>query len=335
MHALIYHEQFHLPHVMEMELQAVFLVAVSCLGFVSLCKHIFCFLRWLWVMFLRPPKNLQEYGSWAIITGPTDGIGKALAFELASKGLNLVLVGRNPSKLEATSNEIRARFGDQQVDIKNVVVDFATCSGQEISKAIEGSIKELDVGVLINNAGVSCPKARFFHEVDWKMTESLIKVNSEAATWVTRAVLPAMLKKKKGAIVNMGSGSVAVLPSFPLFAIYASTKAYLGMFSRCIDLEYSVSRQVPLFVATKMTKLKKSLFLVASPEMYAKASIRCIGYEHLSMPLCSHSVQRFILDALPNVLLDWCTSHFFLGLRRKRLEKESLRAKGRAAAQTY
>jgi 17beta-estradiol 17-dehydrogenase / very-long-chain 3-oxoacyl-CoA reductase len=46
-------------------------------------------------MFLRPPKNLKEYGSWAIITGSTDGIGKALAFELASKGLNLVLVGRS------------------------------------------------------------------------------------------------------------------------------------------------------------------------------------------------------------------------------------------------
>lgn len=290
-------------------------------------------------MFLRPPKNLKEYGSWAIITGSTDGIGKALAFELASKGLNLVLVGRNPSKLEATSNEIRARFGDQQVDIKNVVADFATLSGPEISKAMEGSIKELDVGVLINNAGVSYPNARFFHEVDWKMTESLIKVNSEAATWVTRAVLPAMLKKKKGAIVNMGSGSVAVLPSFPLFAIYASTKAYLGMFSRCINLEYKhhgidIQCQVPLFVATKMTKFKKSLFLIASPEMYAKASIRCIGYEHLSMPLCSHSVQRFIVDALPNALLDWCTYHFFLRLRRKRLEKESLRAQGRAAAQT-
>ncbi|KAI5572914.1 hypothetical protein BDE02_10G044800 [Populus trichocarpa] len=310
-----------------MELQAVFLVAVSCLGFVSLCKHIFCFLRWIWVMFLRPPKNLKEYGSWAIITVSTDGIGKALAFELASK---------------ATSNEIRARFGDQQVDIKNVVADFATLSGPEISKAIEGSIKELDVGVLINNAGVSYPNARFFHEVDWKMTESLIKVNSEAATWVTRAVLPAMLKKKKGAIVNMGSGSVAVLPSFPLFAIYASTKAYLGMFSRCINLEYKhhgidIQCQPPgtTFVATKMTKFKKSLFLIASPEMYAKASIRCIGYEHLSMPLCSHSVQRFIVDALPNALLDWCTYHFFLRLRRKRLEKESLRAKGRAAAQTY
>ncbi|KAJ6355965.1 hypothetical protein OIU78_004149 [Salix suchowensis] len=323
---------------MAMEFQTIFLAAASCLGFISLCKQIFSFFRWIWVMFLRPPKNLKkEYGSWAVITGSTDGIGRALAFELASKGLSLVLVGRNPTKLEATSNEIRARFGDLKVDIKNVVVDLEKWSGQEISKAIEGVIEDLDIGLLINNAGVSYPNARYFHEVDRNMMESLIKVNSEAATWVTRAVLPAMLKKKKGAILNMGSGSVAVLPSFPLFAIYASTKAYLGMFSKCINLEYKhqgidIQCQVPLFVATKMTRFRKSSFLIASPEMYARASVRCIGYEHWSMPLCSHSVQRLLLDALPDAVLDWCTHHFFGRLRLKRLEKESLRAKGRAAA---
>lgn len=117
-------------------------------------------------------------------------------------------------------------------------------------------------------------------------------------------------------------------------ACQCKSRINLCSWLRCC-CKYSVSRQVPLFVATKMTKFKKSLFLIASPEKYAKASIRCIGYEHLSMPLCSHSVQRFILEALPNALLDWCTFHFFLRLRRKRLEKESLRAKGRAAAQTY
>ncbi|KAJ6313509.1 hypothetical protein OIU77_014908 [Salix suchowensis] len=341
---------------MAMEFQTIFLAAASCLGFISLCKQIFSFFRWIWVMFLRPPKNLKkEYGSWAVITGSTDGIGRALAFELASKGLSLVLVGRNPTKLEATSNEIRARFGDLKVDIKNVVVDLEKWSGQEISKAIEGVIEELDVGLLINNAGVSYPNARYFHEVDRNMMESLIKVNSEAATWVTRAVLPAMLKKKKGAILNMGSGSVAVLPSFPLFAIYASTKArrntkiYQGPVksqpAACLSpqtkqkalsslgkLGIDIQCQVPLFVATKMTRFRKSSFLIASPEMYARASVRCIGYEHWSMPLCSHSVQRLLLDALPDAVLDWCTHHFFGRLRLKRLEKESLRAKGRAAA---
>ncbi|THF94717.1 hypothetical protein TEA_002942 [Camellia sinensis var. sinensis] len=57
----------------------------------------------------KPPKNLKKYGSWALVTGPTDGIGKGFAFQLARKALNLVLVGRNPEKLNDVSDSIRAK----------------------------------------------------------------------------------------------------------------------------------------------------------------------------------------------------------------------------------
>lgn len=207
-----------------MEFQQFFLVAVSTLGFISLCKSFINFLRWVWLMFLRPPKNLKEYGSWALITGPTDGIGKALALEMASKGLNLVLIGRNPSKLEATSNEIHEKYGEK-IHTKNIAIDLAKFSGQEIADAIEEGIQGLDVGILVNNAGMAYPYARFFHEVDLELMESVVKVNMEAATWITRAVLPVMLRKKKGAIVNIGSASSETLPSYPLYTIYAASKA--------------------------------------------------------------------------------------------------------------
>ena len=55
--------------------------------------------------------------------------------------------------------------------------------------------------------------------------DAIIKVNLEGATWITKAVLPTMIKKKKGAIVNIGSGSTVVLPSYPLVTLYAATKA--------------------------------------------------------------------------------------------------------------
>ncbi|WRX15195.1 Short-chain dehydrogenase/reductase SDR - like 10 [Theobroma cacao] len=90
-------------------------------------------------MFLRPPKNLKNYGSWAIVTSCTDGIGKALAFDLASKGLNLVLVKQNPLKLEATSNGMCERFG-AKINIRNVVIDLAKSSGEEIAKMMEDDI---------------------------------------------------------------------------------------------------------------------------------------------------------------------------------------------------
>jgi len=205
-----------------MELQDLILIAASFLGLLSLCKAFSNFLRWVWVMFFRPPKNLKEYGSWAMITGSTRGIGKSLAFELGSKGLNLVLLDLSPSKLEATSKEIHEKFGGK-VETKSIVIDFTKSSGDEICKMIEGGIRGLDVGILINNAGVASPYPMFFHEVDLELMESHVKVNIDAATWVTRSVLPGMLKKKKGAIINIGSGS-SFFP-FPLGAVYAATKA--------------------------------------------------------------------------------------------------------------
>ncbi|KAK0574376.1 hypothetical protein LWI29_022738 [Acer saccharum] len=72
---------------------------------------------------LRPAKNLKKYGSWALVTAPTDGIGKAFAFELARKGLNLVLVGRNPDKLKDVSDSIRAKYA--KTLIKSIVMDFS------------------------------------------------------------------------------------------------------------------------------------------------------------------------------------------------------------------
>lgn len=202
--------------------QPWWVVVLFALGSLSILKFPLSFLRWVFVNFLRPAKNLKKYGSWALVTGPTDGIGKAFAFQLARKGLNLVLVGRSPSKLKDVSDGILAKYGKTQ--IKTVVVDFSGDLDDGV-KRIRETIEGLDLGVLINNAGISYPYARFFHEVDEELLRNLIKVNVEGTTKVTQAVLPGMLQRKRGAIVNIGSGVSVVIPSDPLYALYAATKA--------------------------------------------------------------------------------------------------------------
>ncbi|KAJ0038868.1 hypothetical protein Pint_23612 [Pistacia integerrima] len=317
--------------MMGMDFHELIVAAVSLIGFISLYKLILSFFRWVWIIFLRPPKNLKDYGSWAIITGSTDGIGKAFAFELASKGLNLVLVGRNPSKLEATSNEIHKRFNNNKVEIKSLVIDFEKSSGEEICEVMEDGIEGLDVGILINNAGVAFPYARFFHEIDLELMNSVLKVNIDGSTWITKSVLPSMLKKKKGAIVNIGSGSSVCLPSYPLFSIYAAAKAYIAMFSKSIYLEYKkqgidVQCQIPLFVATKMTKFKRSSLFIPSAETYSKASMKWIGYDHLCLPYWPHSLQWFLLYALvPDALLNQWIFRYFRGMRIRGQQKDSVK----------
>lgn len=203
--------------------QPKWLLFLLALGSAAVLKLFLQFLRWVFAAFLRPPKNLRRYGAWAVVTGPTDGIGKGFAFELARKGLSLVLVGRNPGKLEEVAGQIKGRYG--KVEVRQVVVDFAGDLGAGVGR-IREAIEGLDVGVLINNVGVSYPYARYFHEVDEELLRSLIQVNVEGTTKVTQVVLPGMVERKRGAIVNIGSGAATVLPSDPLYAVYAATKAY-------------------------------------------------------------------------------------------------------------
>ncbi|CAH1412927.1 unnamed protein product [Lactuca virosa] len=309
----------------DLKSQPLWLLLPLALAFLSLLKSSLQILNWVFVNFLRPAKNLKKYGSWALVTGPTDGIGKAFAFQLASKGLNLVLVGRNLAKLNDVSDSIRAKF--KQTQIKIVVVDFS-CDLDHGIERIKETFDGIDVGVLINNVGVCYPYARFFHEVDDKLMSDLIKVNVEGTTKVTNVVLTGMIKRKKGAIVNIGSGVAVVMPSSPLYALYAATKAYINQFSRCLYVEYKnsgidVQCQVPLYVATKMSSRRRASLFVASTDAYAQAAIRFIGYEPQCMPYWQHSILWAFARLLPEYIIEAWWMGMCLGFRKRGQLKDS------------
>lgn len=307
--------------------QPSWLLFLFALGSFSILKFALSFLNWIYVNFLRPAKNLKKYGSWAVVTGPTDGIGKAFAFQLAREGLNLILVGRNPDKLKEVSESIKSKSGSAQ--IRTVVVDFSGDLDGGVSR-IKEAVKGLDVGLLINNVGVSYPYARYFHEVDEKLLSDLIKVNVEGTTKVTQAVLPGMVERNRGAIVNIGSGAAIVVPSDPLYSVYAATKAYVDQFSRCLYVEYKkrgidVQCQVPLYVATKMASIRKSSFFVPSTDGYARSAIRWIGYEPRCTPYWPHSILWAVAASLPESFVDSWRLNFCLGIRKRGQLKDAAR----------
>ncbi|KAJ7945489.1 very-long-chain 3-oxoacyl-CoA reductase 1 [Quillaja saponaria] len=301
--------------------QPIWLLLLSSLGFLIILKKFISFLKWVFNNFLRTPKDLKTYGSWALITGSTDGIGKAFAYQLAQKGLNLILVSRNSHKLKTVSTEIQAMFPDTK--IKKIKLDF---SGNVTSglRLIEEAVRDVDLGVLINNVGITYPAAMFFHEVDEKVWMDIVRVNLEGTSNVTRAVLPGMIERKRGAVVNIGSGASIVVPSHPLYAIYAATKAYVDQLSRCLYVEYKqfgidVQCQVPLYVATKMASrvaaTEESSFFIPSACDYGRAAVRQIGFEPRCSPYWTHSIQWFFAGFLPEPLLNaW---RFSIGIRRR------------------
>ncbi|XP_054785528.1 very-long-chain 3-oxoacyl-CoA reductase-like protein At1g24470 [Prosopis cineraria] len=288
--------------------QWLLLTITICLGFCVVLKQSLSFLRWIFRTFLRSEKDLiKSYGSWALVTGATDGIGEAFAYGLARRGLNLVLVSRSSDKLRTISDEIRAEFPN--CNIRTVEIDLAgdTAGGiKRLKAAIEGVA---DLGILVNNVGITYPEAMYFHEVKEEVWMRIVKVNVEATTAVTKAVVEGMIKRRRGAVVNIGSGAGIVVPSHPLYAIYAATKAYVRQFSKCLHVEYGhygihVQCQVPLYVATKMVArvaaIEKPSLWIASAEKYAEAGIRSIGYEAECSPYWPHSLQCYLASFLPH-----------------------------------
>ncbi|KAG8365979.1 hypothetical protein BUALT_Bualt17G0028400 [Buddleja alternifolia] len=300
------------------------IIFISSLGFLSFIKNSTILLKWIFIAFLRPEKDLKNYGTWALVTGSTDGIGKAFAFKLAEKGLNLVLVSRNPSKLKRVSCEIQDRY--PKIEIKIFELDF---SGDVVSgvRGMKEVIKGLEIGVLINNVGVTYPSAMYFHNVDEEIWMNLVRVNVEGISYVTKAIVPGMIARGRGAIVNIGSGASIVVPSHPLYAIYAATKAYVDQLSRSLYVEYKhygidVQCQVPLYVSTGMTSrvafVEKSSVFIPSAEKYVDAAVRFIGYEARCTPYWSHSIQWFFASFLPDAVLDaWRLS---IGIKRMKID---------------
>ncbi|XP_076909005.1 very-long-chain 3-oxoacyl-CoA reductase-like protein At1g24470 [Bidens hawaiensis] len=300
------------------------IIFFSSLGLLSIFKLIFTFLKWVFATFLRPPKPLKNYGSWALITGATDGIGKAFAFQLAQKGLHLILVSRNLDKLNDVTKKILSLYPCTKIKI--FAVEFSGANMAAGVKSVQEMIvgENLEVGILVNNVGVTYPCARYFHEVEEHVWMKVVKVNIEGTSLVTKAVIGGMIERKRGVIVNIGSGAAVVVPSHPLYAIYAASKAYIDQLSRSLYVEYKsfgidIQCQVPLYVSTKMASevamVQKSLLFIPTAEEYVKAAIRQIGYESRCMPYWAHSIQWFFASLAPDSLLDaWRLS---IGIQRR------------------
>merc|ERR1712048_315786 len=110
--------------------------------------------------------NLKKFGSWAVITGATDGIGKAIAKQLAKQGLNLVMISRFEDKLKATAEEI----GSEKIEIKTISYDF---SDPDDYDRIAGQLKNLDIGILVNNVGMSYDHPDYYLKFDEKYFDKM------------------------------------------------------------------------------------------------------------------------------------------------------------------
>ncbi|CAL8293658.1 unnamed protein product [Gadus morhua 'NCC'] len=169
-----------------------------------------------------------------VVTGGSEGIGRAYAFELASHGMNVIILSRSKDKLERTAKEIEEETGKR---VKVLVADF---SRDDVYREIEDNLKDLEIGVLVNNVGIlpSMIPSKFLETKNLNQTMTdVINCNMRAMAEMCRICLPGMEKRGKGVIVNLSSG-VATIPC-PLYSLYSASKVFVERFSLCLQAEYS------------------------------------------------------------------------------------------------
>jgi 17beta-estradiol 17-dehydrogenase / very-long-chain 3-oxoacyl-CoA reductase len=192
-------------------------------------------------------------GEWALVTGATDGIGKAMCFELARRGLNVLLVSRSLTKLNEVADELSAKY--PKVSTKVVAVDFSNFDSAAQGK-VRAQIEQLEVGVLVNNVGMSYAHPAYFAELSHADVVSMIALNVTSTTIMTHLALPRMVERKRGAIVCISSAA-SQLPANPLLAQYAAAKAYVdksvaqharALAPRCVLVLLAAARAHPCLV---------------------------------------------------------------------------------------
>ena len=165
----------------------------------------------------------------ALVTGASSGIGHELSLLLARQGYDLVLVGRNRAALTALSDRIRDEFGvAAECCPKDLSVQSAP---DELFEDLER--KGTAVDVLVNDAGFAIQGP--FHENDATTLLDMLQVNITAVTHLTRLVLPQMIQRGRGRILNISSIG-AFMPG-PLMAAYFASKAYVLSLSEALANE--------------------------------------------------------------------------------------------------
>ena len=186
----------------------------------------------------------------ALITGAGKGIGKAIAIALAKEGVNVILLARTQSDLDEVAQNIKT-YG---VQVQTLIADVSDINS--VNTAVEKALSQFKtIDILINNAGIAAFGK--FLELEPKAWENIIQVNLMGTYYVIRAVLPNMIERQTGDIINISS--TAGLNGNALTSAYSASKFAVLGFTDSLMQEVRkhnirVTALTPSTVATNMAK---------------------------------------------------------------------------------
>jgi len=243
-----------------------------------------------------------EMGDWAVVAGASYGIGGQYAKELAKRGCNLIIIGHDVDGLKDVESTIKKKYS---VQVRSLVADFS--NGMEGFEAVKAVLNNLDVGVLINSAAIDLAYKTFdcLEGADMKRA---IDVNCGTPTVMMNMVLPGMLAKKKGVIVNFGS--FVGEANCPMPTVYPATKTFCHKLTRDLQVWYQDSGIIfqtvlPGVVGSPMAYNMDPTFLVPSPEQYTSSLIKTVGWVDTTSGYLPHDLQLVTMKFLNFVFGDF------------------------------
>ncbi|MBX9760401.1 MAG: SDR family NAD(P)-dependent oxidoreductase [Beijerinckiaceae bacterium] len=222
----------------------------------------------------------EKYGPWAVVTGASDGIGQAMAREIAGYGLSVVLVARRKERLDALAAEIE---NSSNVSARVIAADLAVPGA---SAALLEDIQDLDLGLLAACAGFGTAGAALAIPLAEEL--AMIDVNCRAAFEMTRICAERFAARRRGGIVLMSS--IVAFQGAPNAANYAATKAYIqalteGLRPDLAENGIDVIASAPGPVSSGFAKRARMVMGNAeTPETVARQTLAALGRQTTVRP---------------------------------------------------
>ncbi len=280
-------------------------------------------------------KRYAKAGSWAVVTGGSEGIGFALANELARRGMNICIIALDEPRLGEAAAAIAA---EHRVQTLAVPFNFWTADAAAQSallKQLETQVEARGgVAILVNNVGVFYRYAMPFDAAELKDDLRLLKLNCEPQLIMTKWIVPILKAKGCGAIVTTSSIS-AVIPA-PYLATYSGTKSFNRGFAQSlagellgtgVDTLIITPHVVNTRMAWSVPKEKRAETMMVDPEPLARDAINKLGVVSETAGHRFHCVVRAVFLAMSSQrLLKMGTSRARESYERnKNLDAQQLR----------
>jgi short-subunit dehydrogenase len=246
--------------------------------------------------------NKKNHGI-VMITGASAGIGRALALEFGARAETLVLVARRLDRLEKLQGELLGRYPG----LKVVALAADLSDEHEIERLLARVSEQAGaVDVLVNNAGLG--DSVLFDRSEWARTRQVLRTNIFAVAQLTSALVPGMVQRRRGGVLNIGSG--AGLTVVPNAATYVGSKHFVAGFSEALRADFSgtgvtVTQVCPGPVESEFDQVAGSPGgMIGTPRLFRITAVQCAretlaGFERGEARVFPGRAYRFLMRMMP------------------------------------